>query len=564
MSGNSLASLDRNRPVSPAGERSRCAAIRENWWQSSRLVAAGHLLVRWLANDGRWWGTSLVLHFLLVIVLGLILGASTRPAISGSAPGFETTINDDSPTAPFELANSAETVSGDWGDGDESAEGEPPPGNASDAELVRGGIARTLAGNEEPLQLRVVAQATSTTGPVAASLEGVEARFLGLTGAGVRSGGFNSGVIGSFAGRGKGARGGWLGKGGGSAQSENAVARGLRWLAAHQSPDGSWHFDLEVGPCEGRCHDSGTEPSTTAATSLALLAFLGHGETDTEGDYQEQVRRGLYYLTGRMRDTSQGGDFREGTMYAQGLSAMALAEACALCSDRSLEGYAQKAVDFIVAAQDKKGGGWRYEPQMPGDTTVTGWQLLALKSAQLARLRVATHTLHLAMQFLDSVQYDRGARYTYQPPKGHYSGSSPRQNEIRDQTTTSVGLLCRIYGGWPRDHAALREGVAVLAHLGPSRDDLYYDYYATQVMHHFGGEQWQDWNSQLRDYLVTTQASQGHESGSWNFHGGQAGRGGRLYNTAMATMTLEVYYRHLPLYEEQESKTQDRKSKIAP
>jgi hypothetical protein len=87
----------------------------------------------------------------------------------------------------------------------------------------------------------------------------------------------------------------------------------------------------------------------------------------------------------------------------------------------------------------------------------------------------------------------------------------------------------------------------VLGRLGPSRDDLYYDYYATQVMHHWGGEPWNTWNGQLRDYLIRTQATQGHESGSWNFLGGQAARGGRLYNTAMAIMTLEVYYRYLPI-----------------
>lgn len=276
---------------------------------------------------------------------------------------------------------------------------------------------------------------------------------------------------------------------------------------------------------------------------MALLAFLGHGETSSEGDFQDQVRRGVSYLMGRMKGN---GDFREGTMYSQGLAAMALAEAYALSGDRSVEAHAQKAIDFIVLAQDKKGGGWRYEPQMPGDTTVTGWQMLALKSAQTAHLHVPRHTLYLAMQFLDGVQYDHGARYTYLPLKGH-TASSSRENEIRDQTTTAVGLLCRIYGGWQRDAPGLRNGVELLGRMGPSHNDLYYDYYAAQVMHHWGGDSWRTWNETLRDHLVRTQAIEGHEAGSWNFTGGHAARGGRLYNTALAIMTLEVYYRHLPL-----------------
>jgi hypothetical protein len=492
------------------------------------------------------------IHFTFVVCLGFLLGVTTKPGGFNAAPTFETTIDQaSSATSPFELADAGKPPGGGGGDDDQAAAGEPPPGNESDDDVVWGGIAGALASSDRAVPSSVAAQAVSTDGPAAASsIEGAaDLRYLGLTGAGMRSGGFNSGVIGSLAGRGRGARGGWLGQGGGSAQSEDAVGRGLRWLDAHQSPDGSWHFDLKLGPCEGRCRDSGTETSSTASTAIALLAFLGHGETSIEGDYQDVLKRGLFYLTSRMKDNPQGGDFREGTMYGQGLATMALAEACALTGDRSLEAYAQKAVDFIVYAQDKRGGGWRYEPQMPGDTTVTGWQLLALKSAQTAHLRVPRHTLYLAMQFLDSVQYDHGARYTYLPPQGHYSSSS-RQNEIRDQTTTAVGLLCRLYGGWQRDHAALKDGVGILSRWGPSRDDLYYDYYATQVMHHWGGEPWRNWNYQLRDYLMRTQATEGHESGSWNFLGGQAARGGRLYNTAMAIMTLEVYYRHLPLLEQ--------------
>lgn len=322
---------------------------------------------------------------------------------------------------------------------------------------------------------------------------------------------------------------------GGSDKSEAAVKMGLNWLVAHQMADGSWHFDHTQGLCQGLCRDPGSATSTTGSTALALLAFLGSGHTHKVGDYQDVVQRGLYYLCDRMRVTANGGDLQEGTMYAQGISAIALCEAYALSRDAALETPAQQSLDYIVYAQDPIHGGWRYTPRQPGDTTVTGWQLMALKSGQMAYLRVPPETIALAIKFLDSVQSDRGARYGY-------------TSAGKDLTTTSVGLLMRMYTGWRPDNAALERGVKILSKEGPSRENMYFNYYGTQVMHHWGGEPWQIWNYQLRDFLTDTQARQGHESGSWYFPGGYGDKGGRLYNTALCILMLEVYYRHMPLF----------------
>jgi hypothetical protein len=78
---------------------------------------------------------------------------------------------------------------------------------------------------------------------------------------------------------------------------------------------------------------------------------------------------------------------------------------------------------------------------------------------------------------------------------------------------------------------------------------MYYNYYATQVMFHYGGEPWKKWNNTLRDRLVAAQAKEGHARGSWHFTGDHgAASGGRLYSTTLAAMTLEVYYRYMPIY----------------
>lgn len=471
---------------------------------------------------------SMVVHALLVIFLGLL---ATTPRGSGKTLSL--------------LASSVD------GTGDESLATDALDSESTDSQLIEEAAVSTFEQTSQELTEMIAADRESQSGESSAEAVAVEDSISALlhgTPAGVLGNGATVGigdgdVAGALSGRGAVARARLAQQGGGSAASEDAVTRGLRWLQAHQRADGSWCFDLTQCACEGRCTESGTEVSTTGATGLALLAFLGHGETHQEGDYQETVKRGLYYLTSQMLTTSHGGDLRgAGNMYSHGIASIALCEAYAMTRDKELEAFSQKAIDFILSAQSG-GGGWRYLPGMPGDTTVSGWQVMALKSGQMAYLRVPFDAVVSANRFLDSVQSDRGARYSYLPHQ---------TREGKELTTTAVGLLCRMYLGWPKEHPALRKGVELLTRDGPSMlgrsSNMYYNYYATQIMHQYGGEPWELWNSKMRDYLVRTQATEGHESGSWYFDGGQAHAGGRLYVTAVAVMTLEVYYRHMPLY----------------
>jgi hypothetical protein len=190
-------------------------------------------------------------------------------------------------------------------------------------------------------------------------------------------------------------------------------------------------------------------------------------------------------------------------------------------------------------AQDPVGGGWRYAPRQAGDTSVVGWQLMALKSGHMAYLKVDPNTIVGAVKFLDTVGIESGAKYGYVDP-----GAGP--------ATTAVGLLCRMYLGWKKDNPALQRGVQYLSDLKPSKGNMYYNYYATQVLRQNEGEQWDKWNKEMRDWLVESQDKNGHQTGSWHMkgdHGSDAG--GRVYCTSMATMILEVYYRHMPLYGKQ-------------
>ncbi len=332
-----------------------------------------------------------------------------------------------------------------------------------------------------------------------------------------------------------------LKQGGGNLGSEEAVDKALAWIAAHQFPDGSWSFSFDKHPnCRGRCKNPGTETSDTGAAALALLALMGKGNTHQSGEYQANVKSGLVYLAARGElNERRGMNFRRGSahggMYAHAISTLALCEAYELTGDEVFHQPIQECVNYITYNQAPANGGWRYEPEEPGDTTMTTWMLMALRSAQKAGASVPRATWANIDKFYDSVSSDNQSQYGYKD-------NSPRHS------TTAVGLFGRMFSGWRRTEDALDRGTALLNQWGPSTKDVYYNYYATLVLRHYEGPRWRQWNPKMRDYLITTQQNTGHESGSWFFPGEHNDAGGRLYTTAMCAMTLQVYYRYLPLY----------------
>lgn len=349
---------------------------------------------------------------------------------------------------------------------------------------------------------------------------------------------------GEFGGRSSFGKQAALKKYGGTAESEQAVNAGLKWLQKIQQSDGSWSFDA-VGD---DAVSGALNKTDMGATSLALLCFLGAGHThQTSGEYKQTVSRGLSYLMANANTTRKEADMRgnfqgHAGMYVQGIATICLCEAHAMEPDDSeLRELSGKAIRFVESCQDRRGGGWRYEPREPGDTSVVGWQVMALQSAKSGDISFSKRTLTRAEKFLKSVQVDGGAGYRYTDNSGSAT-----------ETMTAVGLLCRMYLGWRHDNSTLERGVASLAAFGPSRDNMYYNYYATQVLHHWGGAEWRRWNEVMREQLISTQIKRGAATGSWEPIGPHTRSGGQIYQTTLCLLTLEVYYRHLPMYRDLE------------
>ncbi len=344
---------------------------------------------------------------------------------------------------------------------------------------------------------------------------------------------------------------------GGSEQSEKAVEMGLDFLARHQSTNGRWSLH---GFGQGHNYPGdigeGMMESDTAGTGLALLAFLGAGYTHLEDKYRDNVAAGLQFL---IEHQQQDGDLFTGIggskyvwLYSHGIASIALCEAYGMTRDPSLKAPAQKALDFIMAAQNSAQGGWRYAPGVGADTSVSGWQLMALKSGQLTGLRVDPAAFQGVQTWLDSARDSADpSLYVYRPRALQEHQRTP------SAAMTAEAMLMRLYvNGNDRDYvdrgaAYLRTRLPSIG-ASPQDRDAYYWYYATQVMFHLQGSHWEAWNNRLRPLLTDSQVQQGALAGSWNPLGRVPDRwgpqAGRIYVTAMHLLMLEVYYRHLPLF----------------
>ncbi len=276
----------------------------------------------------------------------------------------------------------------------------------------------------------------------------------------------------------------------GGAKTKVRTAIGaLIWLANHQAADGSWSLHDYTKRCiDKTCTGQSDISSDAGATALGLLPFLAAGQTHkSKGPYSEHIIKGIEWLIGHQQPDGNLAKGSSQMMYGHGLATIALSEAYGLSGDKQVGLAAQKAVNFILAAQNPKDGGWRYNPNDPGDTCVLGWQLTALRSAEMTGLDIGGNVFANAGKYLDSVATRGGTEYGYQPGVA----SSP--------TMTAVGLLGRQYLGAKRGDPMLTGGMKYLMNHSPDENlpNIYYWYYGTEVMHNMCGDDWLTWHRKI-------------------------------------------------------------------
>ncbi len=333
---------------------------------------------------------------------------------------------------------------------------------------------------------------------------------------------------------------GMSGRPGSTKETEQAVLRGLAWLKDAQREDGSWG-----------------ERNRGAMTGLALLCFLGHGEYGQSPEFGLTVNRAVDWIlqngtANESRLSMTRGDWGTGNagVYEHGIATYALGEYYTMTKiagqpdERVLELF-RGAVGHIVTGQGPDGG-WMYSfDKTQSDTSVSGWQVQALKAAHLSGLNIpgVDTALDRAMINFKRVQTEKGA-YGYRKAEDRWS-------------LTGVGILCELFWRGTRDKEMRRGVEFIMDGLGDSplqyqhaKADLYAWYYHTQAVLMFGGGSWSKWEGMFSKELVKSQSPDGSWPKMTNAaHGNfqtESSITGATYRTTLCVLMLESYYRYLP------------------
>ncbi len=337
------------------------------------------------------------------------------------------------------------------------------------------------------------------------------------------------------------------------------MEKALNWLRDHQDPDGRWDcdgfmkHDAKGAPCDGRgdaLHDVGV-------TGLALLAFLGDGNTLREGRYRDTVRAGVNWLRLQQdQDTGLiGTTGSHAFIYDHTIATLALCEAQGLSQYRTLKGPAQAAIRYLQAHRNPYGV-WRYQPRSGDqDMSITGWAYLALAAAAGFGLEVDRSNFVLIDSFIAEMTDETG-RVGYSQRGGlssrHAGAHELRFPADRNECMTATALLCQALRKDVTVDDAMRRKAALVARRPPvwhtdakgSSLDFYAWYYATYAMYQLGEPHWTAWSKAIGTAVLGHQRADGNFAGSWDPVDAWGEAGGRVYSTAILALTLQAYYRY--------------------
>jgi len=314
---------------------------------------------------------------------------------------------------------------------------------------------------------------------------------------------------------------------------DQAIDRGLAFLAKSQQPDGSFK--------------SSAMQKNTAIASLSVMAFLAKGYTPGNGPYGTVIDKGIDFVLASQKPNGMlvGTSRSHGPMYSHTISTLMLSEVSGMVNplrQKKIDVVLPKAMKVILAAQKVKRratiqqGGWRYQPHsVDSDISCSGWALMSLRSARNNGSHVPAEAIDQAVKFIINCRTKDGG-FAYRP------GGGP------GLARTGTGLLCLELCGKHRDQVTIGAGEWILKHLpkGYGGGYFYYGlYYCSQGMFQLGGKYWQGWAEYMYRMMLKFQKP----DGSWPQGGGVEARAGASYATAMAVLAMSVSYRQLPIYQ---------------
>ncbi|MDQ7779512.1 MAG: hypothetical protein RDV41_07360 [Planctomycetota bacterium] len=491
-----------------------------------------------------WWAISVVFHLLAILVMSTL---SMGEAGEAPIPPITVTI-ELPPPPPLKIENPIDDPRTDIPD--ERGEEDPDPTDAPDE-----------SPSKDPDDDSNVPGNGPNLDPCFGKDLQNEGAFdtLGLGGGAGGGGGRGSGRI-------------KLGQGGdGGGTIVRVTINGLVWLARHQNPEGYWDSDGFHSQCKGTiCDGPGYPDYNVGVTGLALLAFLGAGYTHRSEDiidgiaFGKVVKKGLLWLQ-RQQDVEGlfGGKSCAKYMYNHALGTLTMCEAYWMTDSPLFQKSARLAVEYLMRAQTKYRG-WRYDFQpQDNDMSVTGWCVMALKSAEMAGFNVGMAAYQGGLNLVNELTEDMYFRVGYQCREDagtKVSELGKNDHYMNHNAMTAIGMLIKMYVEGNQDDPILNAQAKVLMQDLPEwnkttfSNDYYYWYYATLALYMYDGpdtpgashKYWKEWNRQLKSALVDTQKKKSDKCacGSWDADDRWGFEGGRVYATAINTLTLEVYYRY--------------------
>jgi hypothetical protein len=343
---------------------------------------------------------------------------------------------------------------------------------------------------------------------------------------------------------------------------DNSLERASQWLATQQQPDGSFPTLMRGQP---------------GVTSLCVLALTSQGHLPEKGRYGTQLQRAIEFILSCQkqnglialvapedieipRDTPL--EVGSTAVYNHALSGLALGEVYSMSSSNSDKHRAaiEKAIKTTLKMQTwpkplkEDQGGWRYvtrrDDKPDSDLSVTGWQVMFLRSAKNAGFDVPQKPIDDAVAYI---------RRCFQRQYGTFTMLATTEDR-RSRGMAGAGILAMAHAGLQESNEArlsgdwlLREGFPKYNesrhYAGPGYTDDRYHYgvfCACHAMHQLGGKYWREFYPPVAKVILANQRTNGSWSADSHFMDGMFGN---AYTTALMILTLGASNQLLPIFQ---------------